>query len=629
MSAFKNNVFVLTAVMLIAGFSSFAQPEIDVADFEAFADGVFHTMMAENKLAGVTFSVVHKHERIIQKGYGYAQVDEGIAVDPGSSLFRIGSISKLFIWIAVMQMVEQGKLELDRDVNDYLTAFKIPQTYEQSVTLRSLMTHTPGFEDKLYRLFVQEPDEMLPLEEVLANEIPKRVRPPMQQASYSNHGTGIAQYLVELVSGVPFIEYSEQHIFGPLGMNHTTLRQPLPDTLANLMSKGYVHTQGRYIEKPFEFVPLQSVGGVSTTAADMALFMQALLNYGCHGGHCLLDSVSFAQMVAPAFYHADGVNPATLGFMDMSRNGYRAYGHGGNTFWFHSRMTLIPEANLGYFYSFNSENGAAPSGKVSELFFDYLLPDDRPLMPVIELDEAYLSAFAGNWRFNRFPHSEFFKILAWMNGSNISVHEGKLRFDAMGEITYWLPIDSLRFRAEDRNEILAFARDENGRISELFLGRSAIMALHKNTGLWNTRMHTALAILLVLVMAYISVVWPWMFFVRRRYARIAGRGASLPLVAKWIAWLTAACYVLFIVLIAFGSPAGPELVFGVTSAIKIALFFPILAIPLSLLMLWQSIKLLGMRDVKLFSRLFYWFYTLVFLAAVWQFHFWNLLGWQY
>lgn len=597
--------------------------------FEAFADGVFTTIMQEKKIAGATFTVVKNGEIIISKGFGFADIADQLPVDPSKTLFRIASISKLFVWISIMQMVEQEKLELDRDINDYLTDFKLPETFSEPITLRSLMTHTPGFEDKLYQLFVLNADEMQPINKVLASQVPLRVRPPMQQASYSNHGTGIAQHLVEIASGMDFITYCEEHILKPLGMHHTTLHQPIPERLSAQMSKAYTYVNGRYLEKPFEFAPMQGVAGMSTTASDMALLMLVLLNNCCMDNFCLLKPSTFEMMVSPAFSHADGINPSLLGFLNLSRNGREAFGHAGATFYFHSRLMLIPSENMGYFYSFNTESGAMPSSKVSELLFDRLFPDERPQKPIISLDEGWLKKFEGSYRFTRFSHSELFKIGAFLNLASIKVENGKLGLTMMGETIWGVPVDSLTFRKENGNELMVFTLDGKNRVENLYLSGISTMALNKNKGIWNPQIHTFVLVLLIFVVLYLLVYWPWLSIVRRRFVPRRPTAKNLPLLAKVFAVITAGCYLLFSIFLLTGSPSGPDLVFGVPKMVKTALIFPLLAIPFTLGVAWQSICLIHAKNIRLRSRLFYWFILTVFLVAMWLFNFWKLLGWHY
>ncbi|HSV88872.1 MAG TPA: serine hydrolase domain-containing protein [Bacteroidales bacterium] len=629
MEKFKLKGLVVLFYLFFAGNDTVAQGTVAHPGLEPFTDGLISTLLKENNIAGATFSLVENGQIRILKGYGFANVDEEIKVDPDSTLFRIASISKLFIWIGVMQMVEEGRLDLDRDINEYLEAFEIPATFPEPITLRALMTHTAGFEDQLYQLFVRNTDEKLPLEEVLRTQMPKRVRPPFVQASYSNHGTGLAQYLVELASGMPFIEYAEQYIFEPLGMHNTTLLQPLPDDMLPQLSNGYIFSGGKFAPKPFELVPLQSSGGASTTAADMARFMKSLLNNTCLDGNCLLDSATFAQMTKPSFFHADGVNPALLGFIDMSFNGHKIFGHGGNTFLFHSNLAILPEKNLGVFYSFNTGGAGRLSRMVLQYLVDHYYPDPRPLAETIELPSEYLQKFEGTYRTTRFSHTEIFKIFFLDGLVTITPVENKLKKVLGNTTTYWLPIDSLTFRNMNTNEIIAFSMDDKGKVQNLFLGNRPIIAYNKNYGIWNPLFHRILAGTLIVALFYILIVWPWMFFVRRKYVRADRAPLTLPFISKLIAYLTASCYLIFVVLMALSLPGRNELIFEMPGGVEIALLFPILAVPFTIAMIWRSILLIDERKTRIRSRLFYWISTLVFVLVIFQFHFWNLLGWNY
>ena len=116
---------------------------------EAFLDKLLGREMEKHHIAGAAVSVVKDGKLFFAKGYGYADLENGIPVDPEQTIFRIGSVAKLFTWTAVMQLVEQGKLDLDADINTYLD-FRIPDTYPQPITLKHLLTHTSGFEDRYF-----------------------------------------------------------------------------------------------------------------------------------------------------------------------------------------------------------------------------------------------------------------------------------------------------------------------------------------------------------------------------------------------------------------------------------------------------------------------------------------------
>jgi CubicO group peptidase (beta-lactamase class C family) len=193
--------------------------------------------LESNDIAGAAVVIVKDGQVLTQRGFGYADVAARKRVDPATTMFRAGSISKLFTWTAVMQLVEQHKIDLDADVNQYLD-FKIPPYQGKPITVRNLMTHTPGFEEA-FKGGIRFSGQVPPLDEVLKGMLPERVYAPGTTPAYSNYGAGVASYIVQRISGIPFEEYVERNIFGPLNMTHSSFRQPLPAQLAPFMSQGY------------------------------------------------------------------------------------------------------------------------------------------------------------------------------------------------------------------------------------------------------------------------------------------------------------------------------------------------------------------------------------------------------
>src|SRR5205809_7198952 len=196
-------------------------PELTKADFETFLDALIPSQLRNRNIAGAVVSVVKDGQALFQKGYGYADVEEKKPVLPDQTLFRPGSVSKLFTATAVMQLVEQGKVDLNRDVNDYLD-FAIPKTYPEPVTLRRLLTHTAGFEETLKNLFVAHESDLKPLRTYLVNQMPQRIFRTGKVVSYSNYGFTVAGYIVEHVSGEKFERYIDNHILKPLRMTNST-----------------------------------------------------------------------------------------------------------------------------------------------------------------------------------------------------------------------------------------------------------------------------------------------------------------------------------------------------------------------------------------------------------------------
>src|SRR5947207_6539314 len=326
-------------------------PQLTKADFDTFLDALIPSQLVKRNIAGAVVSVVKDGQMLFQKGYGYADFEAKKRVLADQTLFRPGSISKLFTATAVMQLVEQGKLDLDHDVNDYLD-FAIPKTYAEPVTLRQLLTHTAGFEDTLKNLFVAHESDLKLLRAYLVNQMPARIFPPGKVPSYSNYGFTLAGYIVERVSGEKFEQYITNHILQPLRMINSTFDQPLPPQLAPQISKAYLSASKK--PRDFEFVQAAHAGALSTTAADMTRFMLVFLQSGTVDGVAILKPETVREMETRQFEFSPMLCGLGITFMEYWMNPVGAIGHGGDTVYFHSDMVLVPDAHVGYFISYNS-----------------------------------------------------------------------------------------------------------------------------------------------------------------------------------------------------------------------------------------------------------------------------------
>src|SRR6204780_1715066 len=256
--------------------SADVSPALTQSDADAWLDGFMPYTLESNDIAGAVVIIVKDGQVLTQRGFGYADVAARKRVDPAATMFRAGSISKLFTWTAVMQLVEQHKIDLDADVNQYLD-FKIPPYGSKPITLRNLMTHTPGFEEA-FKGGIRFSGQVPPLDEVLKRMLPERVYAPGTTPAYSNYGAGIASYIVQRISGIPFEEYIERNIFAPLDMSHASFRQPLPAQLEPFMAQGY--PKASEAAKPYELISIPGAGSLAVSAPDMARFMISHLNQG-------------------------------------------------------------------------------------------------------------------------------------------------------------------------------------------------------------------------------------------------------------------------------------------------------------------------------------------------------------
>ena len=301
------------------------QGPTDPAELEAFMDDLLGRQMEDHHIAGAAVSVVKDGKLFFAKGYGYANLEKGIPVDPEQTSFRIGSVTKLFTWTAVMQLVEQGKLDLDADINTYLD-FRIPDTYPQPITLKHLLTHTPGFEDRFFEVLASDADDLTPPRQWLVSHMPARVRPPGDCAAYSNYGTALAGYIVARVSGQPYDQYIQEHILSPLGMVHSTAQSPIPPHMHAHASTGYTYVDGAlqafpdYLGQP----ALVPGAGISASATDMARFMIAHLQSGAYAdadiaNARILKESTAQQMHSTVYAHDPRLLGTAYGFFDFKR----------------------------------------------------------------------------------------------------------------------------------------------------------------------------------------------------------------------------------------------------------------------------------------------------------------------
>ena len=443
---------------------------LDQADLTAFFDGVLPLQLERSDIAGASVLVMKDGQVLLQKGYGYADLKSKKPVDPNSTIFRLASISKLFTWISVMQLVEQGKLNLDTDVNNYLD-FQIRPAFHQPVTLRNLMTHTGGFEETINDIIFTDPKEAVSIRDYLIRNQPMRIFPPGQVPAYSNYGVGLASYIVQRASGEPFEQYVQEHIFGPLGMTHSSFYQPLQKSLAGLPSQGYRSNT----TKPavgFEFFNPVGAGGISSSAADMGRLGQALLNGGELDGKRILKPETLALMWTPQYRASDQMPPICMGFYQDWRNGLRWIGHEGDLIAFHSLFFVEPQQKLVLFVSYNSAGGGrAPRPEIINFFSDRYFPG-APKAEFLKTPVSELKAINGQYQASRREETTKLKLSNLFEQRTAKVDkDGVLTIedvkDLRGHPIKWKPIGKDLWQAEDDQEKIFAIRDSKGKIARI------------------------------------------------------------------------------------------------------------------------------------------------------------------
>ena len=394
---------LLLAATMLAGVPAAAQtpPQAgprDRAELARFFDGLYARLERAQHLSGMTVAVVRDGAVLLVRGYGYADIRKRSPVDPEHTLFRIGSISDTFTWTAVMQLVGEGRLDVNAPIDQFLAyELDIRSPWGASPTLRDLMTHMPGYEDvPVVGLFRHAPypgslrDALLEIQPVI-------VRQPGTLVSYSNYGSAQAGYIVERVSGVNWESYVESQILKPLGMEDATFAQPLPPELAPHIATGYRWSNAAFTPQGFEYVPLAPAAAGSASAAAMARFMIAHLQDGRYGDARIMPEWTARQMHDTLYRAAPQLGAWLRGFYELRPAGPRVYGHSGSTLWFHSLLALFPETNTGLFFSFNWDTGRLARDQVYKAFLYRYYPQPIPETPALLPGAAARAGFCAGW----------------------------------------------------------------------------------------------------------------------------------------------------------------------------------------------------------------------------------------
>ena len=598
----------------------------ELNDLEPFIDGFIEAQFSAYDLVGVTLSVVQDGTVILAKGYGHADLEKKLLVDPQKTLFRPGSVSKLLTWTAVMQQIERGTLDLDTDVNTYLKNFQIPATFEAPITIRHLLTHTPGFEDgPLVGLFVGSEENLEPLAKTLVEKRPARMWEPGKRISYSNYGTALAGHIVSLVSGKPFDEYIQDEIFTPLGMTYATFIEPLPAPLAPHMSKAYAPGLTTFEEQGFEFLHhFGPAGGLSASADSMARFMMAHLANGELDGQRILQPQSAREMRRQLFSADQNMPGVTYGFWEMPGTNTPVIGHGGDTIYFHSQLILLPERNIGIFISYNTPDGAKAATDFANALRDKYFatpayePIDRP-----EGSSDRIAKVVGNYRPIRRSYTKIDKIASF-GAMPVLASKEEGRIDIVGfQRLHMQEVEPFVFKEVNGRTTVVFERDEAGQVTHLHISSLPMIPLEK----LSTQDDTSLHMMIIGLMLITSFFTLYNTLSKPREVFAHGTEPALASLTLMLLALTSIVFAFAIATVIVNNLS--TLIFGYPPSLRIVLALPVIAIALTVLASVFAVRSWQVPYWTALQRIRYLALAILSFAFIWTLNYWNLIGWKF
>jgi CubicO group peptidase (beta-lactamase class C family) len=495
-------------------------------DANAWLDGYLPYALKTGDIAGAEVAIVKDGAVVTERGYGFADVEKRTPVDPKVTMFRPGSVSKLIAWTAVMQLVEQGKIDLDADINKYLD-FKVTGLDDKPITMRNLMQHTAGFEEHAKGV-ISVKNDLPTFEQMLKAKVPARIFPPGSTPAYSNYGASLAGYIVERVSGESFDDYLEKHIFQPLDMMHSSFRQPLQAALEPFMARGYRLASGQ--AEPFEYVGPRPAGSMSASADDMAHFMIAHLQDGEYHGNRILSAATARQMHNSPY--SDGIGPLNrmeLGFFETNINDREVIAHLGDTEWFHTSLHLFLKDGAGLYASFSSpgKEGAVQTlrNQLFQDFADRYFPAAVPHPVTAQVDSktqaAHAALMSGAWQVSRRADTNFLAALGFIGATKAGVNaKGELVLPfpgPNGKPRHWVEVAPFVWQDVDGHDRAAAEVVDSRPVRFSFDFLSPFMVYDRVP--WYAASTWLMPVLCASLGALLltALVWPVAAIVRRRY----------------------------------------------------------------------------------------------------------------
>jgi CubicO group peptidase (beta-lactamase class C family) len=621
----------------MAAAPSLAHRPTDPAEMEAFMDGLLKKEMDENHIAGAAVSVVKDGKLFFAKGYGYADLENQTPVDPDKTLFKVGSVTKLFTWTAVMQLAEQGKLDLDADVNTYLD-FRIPDTYPQPITIKHLMTHTAGFEDQHVDLAKLKKEDLTPPREWLVSHIPARVHPPGEYAAYSNYGAALAGYIVGRISGESYSQYVQDHILNPLGMKSSTAQLLTPPDLSGRESVGYMYEDGaiKVFPRLFGHEDLSPAGIIRASVTDMARFMIAHLQDGRYSDAAIpeaqiLEQATARQMHSTLYTPDPRMLGTTYGFFEFSDNGQRVIGHGGEGEPMASTLFLLPDQNMGVFVAYNSLGADGLNSQhlgFQRAFFDHYYPAPalKPIQPPADF-AARADRFVGAYKMTRSSYTTLEKYMTLSPAVEVkNPGDGTLILVTPWGDWSFIEEQPLYFRKVDGPFHILFREDDQGHIAYLFTDYTPMMAFEKVQ--WYETLGFNIPLLLISLLMFLSML-PVVLIRAIQNRRTSDDQEPVFRDAHLAYRLIVGISILNLLFVVGVFLWGQQIWSGIPLLLKIVLGLGVLSAMLTVGAVVYTVLAWKNSYCGIASRMYYTLVTIAAVAFVWFLNQWNLLGWRY
>lgn len=587
------------------------------AEVESFVDDFLAEKMTELDVPGAAVVMVKDGEIFLAKGYGYADQERKVPFDPERSIVRAGSIVKTVTATAIMQLAEEGKIDLDADINQYLSSFQVPDTFPEPITARQLLHYTAGLDSKLIGIRVPDEAELMPLRDYLAHNLPPRVRPPGQIRVYNDIEIALAGLLVEEVTGMTYAQYVRQNIFQPLEMDSSSMI--VPEGQLDRVAIGY-SAGGPY---PLNYYYLNDApgAGFNTTAMNLAHFMIMHLQDGAYQGRQVLRRETVQEMHRTAFTHHPKLPGIAYTFDEKFWGERRYLAKSGGAPGFYNLMILVPDDGLGVYFVYNRSHTVPLGWQLENALLERLYPGpeqavERQAPSATTSGQA--SRYAGHYReLIDYSDRSLEKVQALMNYVQVSANDdGSLNLFG----SRMVEVEPGLYQATDDGDYAAFTQDSEGRVTYLFAYRTAYARIP-----WHETTPVQVGLLGFAVVVFLSGAIAWFVALFKRQA--AGR---------WVSGLVSTLNLAFLLgfgvlfMPVFASPDPPwQFTFAPSPALWVLLAVPLLTSGLLGVLLVTNILGWWNRRGPALARAHNTLVLLGGMAFIFFLDTWNLLGFRF
>jgi CubicO group peptidase (beta-lactamase class C family) len=606
---------VQSATALADGVREPAVSEMTPEAVEFFLDEFTAEYMPYLEVPGLAFVMVKDGEVFFSKGYGYADVENQVPFDPQQTIVRAGSNVKTVTALALVQLAEQGKIDLDADVNQYLSHFQIPDTFDAPITARQLLHYTARLDNRFIGIRVESRDQILPLSEYFGQRRPERVRPSGEIRAYNDHEIALAGLLVEEVSGMPYDQYVQEQIFKPLGMDSSSIY--LPEKDAGRVAIGY-GSNGAY---PLNYYYLNDAAGsgFNATPSDLARYMLMHLGNGKLDGVQVINESVVAELHTTRFTHHPKLPGIAYAFDEAFWGGKRILAKGGGAPGFTNRMILLPDQGVGVYFVYNRDSSVRLTGKLEQAFLERFYPASQPSIgdEVPATDPQEMARYTGYYiNLNDYSASTIEKVQALMEQEQAMLDE-QGRLNVFGGTP--LRMDRNLFQWPESGNYVVFGEDEAGNVDYLFASRTAYARMP-----WIETFPVQMGLLGFALVLFITALLGWFVSALKRQGKSYALSGSVSLI--YVGFLVGMGLLLAPVFAGADPPWA--LSFAPTTALLVLLALPLLGVAVTLLLAWQVVRSWREKRAVQFVRIHNTLILVASLAFLFFLHTWNLLGYR-